>query len=823
MSATILVVGELTKDCLMFRNELIEYNILAANDISEAMQALNAHNYIDLVMLDLATPKKDGFRILNSIKSDERYKNTPIIILTDPDVLDDEIRGLKMGVIDYIRKPIHIDSLKVKIGIYMELLRIQQLMEDELYKQGLTFDAIFQQAPIGISISYSSDNNADYNIIKINPVFQQIIGRTMEELNSLGWINITHPDDVDEDLNFFKKLKSGEIKSYSMEKRYIKPDGSIVWVEMVVASLTLPDVLKNYQICLVQDITERKRLEEELLESERSKSVFLSNLPGMAYRCNNDCHWTMQFVSAGCYQLTGYTADDLLYNRKLSYNDIIVPEYREAIRTEWQRTLVKRLPFRYEYEITTAKGERKWVLEMGQGAYDEQGEVIALEGIILDISDRKEIENNLRYNNEHDQWTGLYNRRYLENLLASDAKSTNNAKRALVGINLSSVHRLSLAYGFHYSQEVIKKVAEALSRLCTNKCQLFNTYENRFVFYIKKYESRDDLAAFCEAVVKTLDNVYTAEKIGSGIGIVEIDEKNKYDVEQLLKNLLNASEKAIHLFNRNIGFCFFDNEMEEQIMREEDIKQELMLAVSDENDGGLYLQYQPILDLRTNRICGFEALARLKNDKLGLVSPYEFIPIAEKTRLIIPIGHKIFIQAFDFLNKLISYGHDDMTISVNVSAMQLLNEDFNKDLFDIISKMNVNPRNIMIELTESLFVENYKEANRILGELKSSGIRIAIDDFGTGYSSLARERELNISCLKIDKSFIDKLATLKEESITGDIISMAHKLGHSVVAEGVEHEEQRLYLEKCNCDNIQGYLISKPLDEARAIELLRKL
>ncbi|NLO09112.1 MAG: EAL domain-containing protein [Clostridiales bacterium] len=689
--------------------------------------------------------------------------------------------------------------------------------------KGLTYDTIFQQAPIGIAITYSSADDVNNNFVSINQIFQQITGRTKEELIKIGWIKITHPDDVEEDISNFNKLQSGEIKSYSMEKRYIKPDGSIVWVDMVVASLTLSDEHMNNQICLVQDITERKRLERELLESERSKSVLLSNLPGMAYKCNYDCHWTMQFVSAGCYQLTGYTSDDLLYNRRLSYNDIILPKYRETLRNEWERILGERLPFRYEYEIVTANGERKWVLEMGQGIYSELGDVEALEGIILDISDRKEIENNLRYNNEHDQWTGLYNRRYLENLLANDAELITTNKRALIGINLSAVQRLSLTYGFHYSQEVIKKVAKALSLLCTDKRKLFNTYENRFVFYIKDYRDKDELIVFCEEIDKTLGTIFAAEGLGSGIGIVEIDADNKHDVGQILKNLLNASEKAIYHINNSLGFCFFDKDMEAEIMREEDIIKELMLVESDESDGGLYLQYQPILDLKSNQICGFEALARLKSDKLGFVSPLEFIPLAEKTKLIIPIGQKIIIKAFGFLNRLRNCGYRGINMSINVSSIQLLREEFNRDLFDIIADMNVNPENVGLEITESLFVDNYQEINRILGELKSYGIRIAIDDFGTGYSSLARERELNISCLKIDKYFIDKLLLLKEEeAITGVIISMAHKLGHCVVAEGVEYEEQRLYLEKYKCDKIQGYLISKPLDEDAAIAILKE-
>lgn len=821
MSAKILVIGEIAKDSMLYGENLADYHFFSACESKEAIQVLNGHEKFDLIMLDLTTPDMDGFSLLEAIKANERYNQTPVIILTHSDKPEDEIRGLELGAVDYIRKPVYPDALRVKLGIHMELVRVRALIDEKHYKQGLTFDVIFKQAPIGIAISYSSGAESDETIISINSVFQQIVGRTREEINELGWINITHPDDLQKDLDNFNKLKSGKIKSYSIEKRYVRPDGSIVWVNMVVASLTLPDFLRNYHICLVQDITEQKKLEEELLESERSKSVFLSSLPGMAYRCSNDDEWTMQFVSAGCYDLTGYTADELLYNRKLSFNDIIAPEYRDILRKEWDRILPERKTFRHEYEIETKSGERKWVLEMGQGVYDENGEVIALEGIIVDISDRKKFENYLRYNNEHDPWTGLYNRRYLENMLISEAASSCEEKRALVGINLSSIHRLSLTYGFHYSQEIIKRVAEALTGFCTDTCQLFNTYENRFVFYIKGYKTRDDLSEFCERIIKTIDSVYGMEKVGSGIGIVEIDETNKFNVEQLMRNLLNASERAIQMYKSSIIYCFFDSEMEAQLLREEYIKHELMHAISDRKDGGLFLQFQPIYNLKNRSICGFEALARLKSKRLGLVSPAEFIPIAEKTRLIIPIGHKIFVQAFKFLKKLIRCGYKDMTISINVSVMQLLNENFSRDLLGIISDMNINPGNIMIELTESLFVENYQEANRILGELKNAGIRVAIDDFGTGYSSLARERELNISCLKIDKSFVDKLLILKDESITGDIISMAHKLGHSVVAEGVEHEEQKIYLEKYNCDNIQGFLISRPLNEDVAIELLK--
>jgi len=169
-----------------------------------------------------------------------------------------------------------------------------------------------------------------------------------------------------------------------------------------------------------------------------------------------------------------------------------------------------------------------------------------------------------------------------------------------------------------------------------------------------------------------------------------------------------------------------------------------------------------------------------------------------------------------------SLGYSDISLSINISAIQLLKHDFNANLLRMVKAMQVDPHSICLEITESVFASNYQDINRVLGQLQSLGIQIAIDDFGTGYSSLARERELNINCLKIDKSFIDKLMTLSEEqAITGDIISMAHKLGHCVVAEGIEHEKQLQYLRKFNCDKIQGYLISRPVDDKAALTLLK--
>jgi len=824
MTFKILVVDDSAQECSVISEALKEWVVLTAGDGAEAMRLLELNPDIRLILLDFNIKSVDSFQLLASLSADSRFKDIHTIILTNPDDLEKEAKGLELGALDCIRKPFVKESLKARIDTHIKVMK-RKSYKEKLRKHRLLFDALFRQAPIGIAFIYGSDTpEAKRGLIyKVNPMFEDITGRTQKELARIGMENITHPDDREEDLRNFEKLKSGEIAGYSMEKRYIKPDGSTVWVHMTMAPLVLSKDSTGNHICLVQDITKRKEIEAALRESERSKSVLLSNLPGLAYRCYNDSEWTMQFVSAGCYKLTGYHPESLLYNRDLSYNDLIAPEFREPLRQEWVRILEKRLPFSYEYEIITATGERKWVLELGEGVFDEQGNVEALEGIVIDITDRKKIEDKLKYNNEHDRWTGLYNRNFLENLLASDLKKNTGEKRAVISINLSAIRLLTTSYGFHYTQDLMKKVADALKVHCTDKRLLFNTYENRFAFYVKGYRDKKELTEFCEEVIRTIEPILSIERVGGGIGVIELDRQNEQDIDQLLKKVLIASERAIDIYDKDFGICFFDEEMEAKINREEAIKRELGRIAERNGSNGLFLQFQPILDLETNRICGFEALARLYSEELGLVPPLEFIPIAEKTKLIVEVGEEIIYKALCFLKKLNKMGYRDINVSINISPIQLLRSDFTDNLVRMIKELQVNAENIGLEITESVFADDYQAINRIIGKLKKFGLSIAIDDFGTGYSSLSRERELNINCLKIDKYFIDNLLKIDiEKAITGDIISMAHKLGHSTVAEGVEHKRQLEYLKNNGCDKIQGYIISKPLDEDKAIRLLKK-
>jgi len=363
--------------------------------------------------------------------------------------------------------------LIIFIAIYIVLIqditfrkRKDQLLELDIKLKGREkwFKTIFDQAPIGISIGHLNDkyvaSSGNSNPI-INPMIEKITGRTKAELSNLRWIDITHPDDVALDLEYSAKLKSREIDGFEIEKRYIKPDGSEIWCHMVVVPMELNDTDEKTYICLIEDISKRKEIEKALYYSERSKAVLLDNLPGMAYRCSYDRDWTMQFVSAGFKDLTGYQAESLLYNKELSYNEIIDPIFRDTLWNEWERVLNLKIHFRYEYKIICANGEPKWVLEMGQGLFDDNGNVDALEGIIIDISEQKEREAQIKYISDHDFMTGVFNRRFYDQVLMKmDCEESLPLSILLMDIN--GVKLINDTFGFTEGDKLIKETAKII-------------------------------------------------------------------------------------------------------------------------------------------------------------------------------------------------------------------------------------------------------------------------------------------------------------------------------------------------------------------------
>lgn len=365
-----------------------------------------------------------------------------------------------------------IGSLLLCTVIYTGLKHNQirlALIESEEY-----FRTLFEQAPIGISVG-----NNEGTIFYANSMLEMILCRSKDEIKKLGWEGYTHPDDLPNALQYFQRFISGEINGYTMIKRYVKPDSSYAWVKVTVAPLAIANQTDKRYLCMVEDITAIKSAEEQMRESERSKIVLLSNIPGMSYRCNYDKDWTMQFVSDGCYNLTGYKPESLLNNKELSFNSIISPKYRDYLWYKWEEVIASDLKFKEEYEIITASGEHKWVLEQAQGVFNKQGEVVAIEGLIIDITERKMREDEIQHLSYYDALTNVYNRRYFE----QEKKHLDSMQFLPLSIIIGDINGLKMlndALGHSEGDKLITETAGLLLSCCRENDVLARTGGDEF-------------------------------------------------------------------------------------------------------------------------------------------------------------------------------------------------------------------------------------------------------------------------------------------------------------------------------------------------------
>ncbi|NWJ52442.1 MAG: PAS domain S-box protein [Bacteroidetes bacterium] len=374
----------------------------------------------DVVLLDIVMPIMDGYEVCRRLKADEILKHIPVIMVTASRTdKASRIKALEVGADAFLTKPLDESELKAQIRAMLrireseerqlnEKAQLEKLvhertkaLEKELAEHKRTEAALresekllrisFDQAPSGAAIA-----SLDCRFIRVNEVLCKITGYSPEELTQLRYTDITHPDDMEINLDLANQLANGLIDQYSLEKRYIRKDGQIIWVFLSSRVVKDDDGNSLYVLGTIQDITDRKNAELALKKSEQTLETLISNLPGFVYRCRNDHDWTMEFLSDGCIAVTGYTSEELLSNKIKSFNDIIHPDYRESLWESWQKTLNSKLPFEESYQIIHKDGTPRWVWEKGQGIFSEDRELLYLEGFIQDITTTKQAEEALK-------------------------------------------------------------------------------------------------------------------------------------------------------------------------------------------------------------------------------------------------------------------------------------------------------------------------------------------------------------------------------------------------------------------------------------------
>ena len=342
---------------------------------------------------------------------------------------------------------------------------------------------------------------------------------------------------------------------------------------------------------------------------------------------------------------------------------------------------------------------------------------------------------------------------------------------------------------------------------------------DEFVVVIPDVSKADDATAIARKVLDVLSQPFIIERqemyISASIGISLYPQDGEHE-EILLKNVDLAMYRAKHEGRSN--FCFFTEQLNARNRERQAMESELHHALKH---GEFLLHYQPKVDLRTSKIVGVEALIRWQHYEQGLISPEKFIPLSEETGLILPIGAWVMKTACRQIRAWKDAGLPPISIAVNLSARQFRHHDLLGLVKQVLQETGLEPQYLELELTESVIMQEAEEAISTLLELKSLGVQLSLDDFGTGYSSLNYLRRFPLDNLKIDRSFVKGITSnLHDMTIVKSVIALAHSLNLKVIAEGVETEQQLAFLQAHDCDEMQGYLFSKPLPSEKFTGML---
>jgi diguanylate cyclase (GGDEF)-like protein/PAS domain S-box-containing protein len=561
---------------------------------------------------------------------------------------------------------------------------------------------------------------------------------------------------------------------------------------------------------VARDVTASHQAMLAMRESERRLSTLISSLPGAAYRCRNDEHWTMEFVSEGTRVLTGYAPEELTSGR-VSYGSLMHEEDRERVWRSTQDALRQRQPYTMEYRIRTAQGVEKWIWERGVGVQGEQGEVVALEGFVSDITERKLSEQRMTQLAQFDTPTGLPNRILLHDRLAQSLTQArrHDRKVGMLFVDLDRFKLVNDTLGHYAGDLMIAEVGRRLTRCVRAGDTVGRISGDEFAVVLADLAHADDAAVVAQKLLVALAEPYHlagSEAFATASIGIAVYPGDGDDAEDLLRNADMAMYR-VKESTRN-AYCFFTAEMNLRSAEKMQLNNDLRHAI-ERNE--FVLHYQPKVELGNGALTGFEALLRWNHPTRGLVPPGQFVPALEESGLIVPVGEWVLREACAQIGRWQRAGLRPVPVAVNLSAKQFRRRDLDEVVSKALAEAGVAPALLELEITESCLMEDPDQAVRLLHDLRDAGVRISVDDFGTGYSSLSYLTRLPLSALKIDRSFVRDAATNPEAaSIVRAVIDMAHNLRFTVVAEGVETPQQVAFLRQHACDQAQGYHFGRP-------------
>jgi diguanylate cyclase (GGDEF)-like protein/PAS domain S-box-containing protein len=697
------------------------------------------------------------------------------------------------------------------VGVLVDITE-RKILEASTAENAERLRAVIHASPLAIIA-----RDLDKVITMWNPAAERLFGWTEHEvLNTTTSI-------VPEPLKGpTEELRQRAMRGESIileETQRMRRDGSLVDVSMTIAPLYGADGHANGSMVTIADISRRKEAEAALRESESHLRLAMEAAQmGMWY-------WeaeTDRFsYSDGLAALFGRDPDA----PPLAYRDLqksLHPDDRDLFFATVRHAVRQGADFQIDYRVVWPDGTVHWVANRAQVHRDARTKrALRIVGVAMDLTDRKIAEQRIAHMAHHDALTGLPNRVLLRDRIqqAIAQAHRNQSQLAVLFIDLDRFKNINDSLGHQLGDRLLQSVASRILACVREGDTVSRVGGDEFVIVIPLIEATADASAVAGKILEVLGNVFHLHgndlHVAASIGI-SLYPSDGADAETLMRNADTAMYFAKDSGRAN--FQYFTQHMNVAAQQRLTLENSLRRALENHE---FELHYQPLHDLRDRSITGVEALIRWRQPDGTLVSPGEFIAVAEDSGLIVPIGEWVLREALRQARVWQSEGRP-LRMAVNVSANQLSRPSFADRLRRMLEETGVDPSLVELEVTEGVIVEGAGEAREAIDQIAALGVGIAIDDFGTGYSGLAYLKRLPIDTVKIDQSFVRDLTIDPDDAaIVTAIVAMARSLGVDVIAEGVETEEQVAELKRLGCYRAQGYLLSRPMPAASITRLLR--
>lgn len=671
--------------------------------------------------------------------------------------------------------------------------------------------------------------DASYQVKYANPALQEVIGYSYEEIIDKDVKPILHPDDEEEHKQKLRILRDTPHSMIFSRHRRQHKDGHWVWLETRGYNM-LHDSAINGLVFSLEDITLRKDAERKLQEETALLRTVLDLNPSMIYAKDLEGRYTISNLSfqklfgySSEGELRGRTAYEILSLKGGSDDERSAREVSNEIESQDRHIIETGLPLQdLEIKGFWRNDLERWYRTNKYPLRDTQGHTIGVLGITRDVTDRKEYETRIEHQTMHDSLTGLPNRRFLVRKIAAAMEESRQLQCSLTVLfcDLDFFKSVNDTHGHDFGDKCLIETSKRILAALPARDFVARFGGNEFVILTNASlaEATVKANAVMNAVSERLVFNDVIVKLQTSIGIAQLNADHRTPAE-----LIQDADAAMYQAKergRNRAEIY-DAALQSKSSRQARMDVALRFAL-ERNE--LTVAYQPKVSLADGSLKGFELLLRWNSPEYGLISPNEFIPIAETSGLVVPIGmwamEQACLQLAAWQAKYADIG--DLSVAVNVSMLQLLQTSFFSEVQRILGSSGVIPQTIELELTETSAMANPLQTIENLSMLKKLGLCLALDDFGTGYSSLAYLQKLPIDILKIDKTFVHGLGTNQSDmEIIRLIMVLAQALKLQTIAEGVETPAHIAELKKMGCNLGQGYLFSPPLSATEAEELVR--